>query len=94
MFGGHNSIVETQKVIQMQIRVTDDQQADILRAAFAHCHDPKDWKAPIDCLVHWQMANIYMAAISFMTGVTPTYEKIGDYCRLTCVGYRNGPAGG
>lgn len=65
----------------------------LLRCAFNQVCDPQDWKGPIDCIVPWDGANIYMQAIQFMTGVKPTFVKIGDNARLTCIGYRAGPAG-
>ena len=75
--------------------VTIDQVAELYRAAFAQVHDPLDWKAPIDCVVPYEVANIYMRAIEFMTGVKPagSMTETGMY-RLRCVGYRAGPCGG
>lgn len=79
--------------------VSRDNVADLYRAAFAQIHDPADWKAPIDCVVPYELANIYVQAIEFMVGVKPNAEAvrddvIGRAFRLTCVGYRAGPCGG
>jgi len=76
------------------IRVTNTQHADLMRFAFNQVCNQEDWKAPIDCLVPWELANVYIDAITFMTGVRPSYLKDGSMCRLTCIGYRAGPAGG
>lgn len=77
--------------------LTQDQHTEILRAAFDQVCNKDDWKAPIDCVVPYDLANLYMQAIEFMTGVKPesavcmiNYERM---FRLTCVGYRNGPCG-
>lgn len=81
----------------MSVIVTVDNLADLYRKAFDHVCDPNDWKAPIDCEVPWDVANIYMQAIEFMTGVKPTSEYVANYpakARLICTGYRNGPCGG
>lgn len=80
--------------------ITIDQQVHgaVLRAAFAVCHPPEDWKAPIDVLVPWETANFYMQAIEHNTGVKPDAVRIyvpnvGTFYHLTCCGYRAGPAG-
>ena len=81
----------------MPVVLTIDQLADLYRKAFDHICDPADWKAPIDCEVPWEVANIYMQAIEFMTGVKPTSGYVTGYpakARLVCKGYRNGPCGG
>lgn len=75
--------------------VTHDQVADLYRAAFDQVCDKTDWKAPVDCLVPWELANLYMQAIEFMTGVRPTCERtLEGKARLACCGYRMGPCGG
>jgi hypothetical protein len=79
------------------IIVTNDQHADLLRAAFAQIHPPGDWKGPIDALVPYGTANLYHEAIRFMTGTTPTgcvveHDRSQMY-HLRSVGYRAGPAG-
>lgn len=53
-----------------------------------------DWKAEVDCIVPWGMANVYMQAIEYMTGVHPDCTRDGALARIKCVGYRAGPAGG
>lgn len=78
---------------------TADQIHDIYRATFNHVCDPVDWKAPVDCVVPYDLANLYMQAIEFMTGVKPNAEVarhavFGRAFRLYCVGYRAGPCGG
>lgn len=78
----------------MPRRVTVDNLADLYRKAFDQVCDPSDWKAPIDCEVPWDLANLYMQAIEFMTGVRPSFERSGDTARLACCGYRMGPCGG
>lgn len=81
----------------MTRQVTPDQHADLLRVAFNQVCDPEDWKGPIDCIVPYDSANIYMQAIEFMTGVKPHHENVVVNCermfRLTCCGYRAGPCG-
>lgn len=80
--------------MSLQITVTDQQAAEIYRAAFDQVCNPDDWKAPIDCIVPWGLANLYMNAIEFMTGVTPQFERLENgSTRLTCIGYRMGPCG-
>lgn len=78
--------------------LTFDQLAVVYRAAFDQVCDPADWRGPINCLVPWDVANIYMQAIEFMTGVKPECTHTVDSGRrsahLVCVGYRNGPCGG
>lgn len=76
------------------VALTPHHVAELYRVAFAQVHDPEDWKAPIDCMVPWELANLYMQAIEFMTGVKPEAVKYDTMYRLTCCGYRNGPCGG
>lgn len=79
----------------MPITVNQQAHAEVLRAVFAKCHDPADWKGPIDVIVPWDAANVYMQAIEFMTGVKPRADRhTSTTFHLTCVGYRMGPAGG
>lgn len=78
--------------------VSQDQYAELMRAAFNHVCDPNDWKAPVDAIVPWGLANIYIDAIRFMTATIPTAERCADVTgnpsfRLQSVGYRMGPAG-
>ena len=80
--------------------VNIDQVADLYRKAFDQVCDPDDWKAEIDCVVPYQLANLYMQAIEFMTGVEPvglgrvSMPRLDDGYRITCIGYRRGPCGG
>ena len=79
--------------------VTPEDGAALYRLVFDQICDPADWKAPICCIVPWELANVYMQAIEFMTGVKPdavrcTDPTIGNACRLACKGYRLGPCGG
>ncbi len=79
--------------------VTPENGAALYRYVFDQICDPADWRAPVCCIVPWELANVYMQAIEFMTGVKPTAERldhgiIGNACRLTCKGYRLGPCGG
>lgn len=78
--------------------VSPDQHADLLRTAFSHLCDPNDWKAPIDVIVPYESANVYMDAISFMTATTASATRCQTATgtpafRLRAVGYRAGPAG-
>lgn len=80
--------------------VNIDQVADLYRKAFDHVCNQADWKAEIDCVVPFELANLYMQAIEFMTGVKPVgvgrtkVEGLADGYRITCIGYRRGPCGG
>lgn len=69
----------------------------LMRLAFDQVCDKDDWRAPVNALVPWQAANVYMQAIEFMTAVRPDCERVVkegvEYAHLTCVGYRAGPAG-
>lgn len=77
--------------------VGPNEMADIYRVAFDQICDPKDWKGPVDCLVPWDSANVFIQAIEFMTGLRPQAARINhagrDCYRLTCIGYRAGPCG-
>lgn len=74
--------------------LTEAQYQALMQFAFNQVCDPADWKAPIDCMVPWDTANIYMQAVEFMTGVKPEVVRMFGHCaHLTCVGYRMGPAG-
>ena len=75
-----------------------DAHATLMRIAFDQVCDPTDWKGPIDCIVPWAVANVYVEAIKFMTATTPTFERCSGVTgnpsfRLQSVGYRAGPAG-
>ena len=80
--------------------VTIDQVADLYRKAFDNVCPVADWKAEIDCVVPYELANVYMQAIEFMTGVKPvgvgrvSTATLNDGYRITCIGYRRGPCGG
>lgn len=83
----------------MSVIITVDQTADLFRMAFDHVCDQSDWKGPIDCVVPQGMAELYMNAIEFMTGVRPHAIRyvgpdMADGVHLTCIGYRAGPCGG
>lgn len=80
--------------------VRHEEQSSLYRHAFDQVCNPDDWKAEVACWVPWSMANLYMQAIEFMTGVLPscggrvvltTGEEVTF---LSCVGYRRGPCGG
>lgn len=81
----------------VKVLVRDDVAA-IYRAAFDQVCDPADWKNAVDCYVPHDLANLYLQAIEFMTGVRPTAERVmhegRDCYHLTCIGYRAGPCGG
>lgn len=73
-------------------RVTEDHTSELYKVAFNQVCDPEDWKGPIDCEVPYHLANLYMQAIEFMTGVKPEAEAVGTLqFRLTCIGYAAGP---
>lgn len=80
-----------------QLTVSLEQHQALMQCAFSHCHPVDDWRAPIDVIVPFDAANVYMQAIEFMTAVRPNVEPVkvngATHFRLTCVGYRNGPAG-
>lgn len=69
----------------------------LLQTAFNQICDPQDWKGPIDCVVPWEAASVYIEAIKYMTATTPVshVEQMDGqlYAHLTSVGYRMGPAG-
>lgn len=80
------------------ITVSAEQHAELMRLAFDQICNKADWKAPIDCIVPWFAANIYMDAIEFMTATKATAFRHIDASgvsgfRLTAPGYRAGPAG-
>lgn len=74
-----------------------EEHADLLRTAFSQICDPDDWKAPIDCIVPWASASLYVQAITFMTATNPACKHVivkgYDCAHLTSIGYRMGPAG-
>lgn len=80
--------------------VTIDQTAQLYRDAFDHVCNEDDWRGEVDCVVPYELANLYMQAIEFMTGAKPvglgrcSTEKIVDGYRISCIGYRRGPCGG
>lgn len=79
--------------------ISCDDHARLMQLAFDQICDKSDWKAPIDCVVPWSAANIYMDAIKFMTATEVKTDRCADAVgnpsfRLRSVGYRAGPAGG
>lgn len=85
----------------MPVRIVDhNAQAELYRFAFDQVCNKSDWKAPFTCWVPWSMANLYLQAIEFMTGVLPTcggrvvLASGAEVTMLSCIGYRNGPCGG
>lgn len=75
------------------VTVTESQQRDIYRMAFTQVCDPVNWAGPIDCLVPWDLVNLYVQAIEFVTHLRPTYSKEGNMARLKCAGYLMSPKG-
>lgn len=77
----------------MPREVNIDQVAALYRAAFDHVCEQENWKGPIDAVVPYNMANVYMQGIEFMTGVRPvgigrtTTAGIVDGYRIKCDGY-------
>lgn len=74
--------------------VNQYQTADLYREAFKQVCEEDDWKKPIDCMVPYHLANLYMQAIEFVTGVPAQGTAAGcvpGMYRLTCIGYRAGP---
>jgi len=77
---------------------------DELSAAFDRVKDPADWRAPISAVVPGQVIDVTEAAIEFFTAIRPEVrlnvvdDKVtglpgGEGFVVSCVGYRNGPAG-
>lgn len=46
-----------------------------LREAFEQVEDMKNWKNPIDAVIHWSDRKIVEAAIIHFTGSVPTFTK-------------------
>lgn len=71
--------------------------ATLLQAAFDQICDTDDWRGPIDCMVPWTGASVYVDAIRFMTATEPravhTVQEGQSFARITSIGYRAGPAG-
>ena len=82
----------------MTRRLGIDAHSALMQFAFNQVCDPADLKGPIDAMVPWDQANVYMQAITFMTATEPTCERVvgsdrRTYAHLKSVGYRMGPAG-
>lgn len=69
----------------------------LLRTAFDQICDKQDWKNPVNALVPWDAANIYVQAVEHMTGAPVKADFVRkeglSFAHITCVGYRMGPAG-
>lgn len=73
-----------------------EQRAALLRELFDTVAVPGDWKAPIDKVIDEDMVQLYSEAVKFMTAapVVIVHEAaLWPMVRLTCIGYRAGPAG-
>jgi malate synthase len=69
----------------------------LMQAAFALVQNSADWKAPIDALVPWELANVCMQSIEFMTATRAQCSRVTgpngeDLAHLRAIGYRAGPA--
>ena len=78
--------------------LTLTQHQEAMQFLFGQIAPQPNWKGPVEALVPWDMANVYMQAIEYMTAVKPDCESIyvphmGRCAKLTCVGYSKGPAG-
>lgn len=77
--------------------LTIDQLAEVYRLAFDQVCNQADWRGPVSCFVPFDVANLYMQAIEFMTGEKPDARRAvngtADGFWLTSIGYRNGKCG-
>lgn len=79
--------------------VSVDDVAAVYRLAFDQICDKKDWKGPFTAWVPWELANLYMQAAEFMTGVAPTSNgrvvlpSGKQVTHLSSIGYSAGPCG-
>jgi hypothetical protein len=71
----------------MQAKTPEQQYAELMSFAFNQiAADPVDHTQPIDAVVYWDVANVYMQAVQYVTGHTPKCERLLDrpgLCRLT-----------
>lgn len=77
----------------MRREVNKDQHVALLRLAFEQIAPQPDWKGPVDAVVPWETANVYMQAIELITGSVAKHESVyvpgeGRFAILTAVGYR------
>lgn len=88
---------EADVIIEManEARGSTDRQSEWRRLAFSLCHNPMDWKAPINVIVPSHAAAQYADAITYATSTLPTetLSEDGKWVRLRSIGYRMGPAG-
>lgn len=74
-----------------------DDYLAMLKTMFSQVCDPDDWKNPINALVPYGAAPVYIKAIKLMTGAPcecrRSFVKGKPYAHITSVGYRAGPAG-
>ena len=86
-------------MISNEIVLDRTAQAELLKFAFNQICCQADWKAPIDAVVPWDLANVYGKAIAHMTGTEPIYgaqhfdDRGAVVVRITAIGYRAGPCG-
>ena len=65
-----------------------------LSTAFEAIRDPRDWRAPINCIVPRGKVKVCEAAIEFFTATEVLVQEHGHHdFRIRSIGYRNGPAG-
>lgn len=65
--------------------VQEQRHAALMRFAFAQIAGENYKHGQIDAIVYWDVANVYMQAIEFMTATQPTCERLADkpgLCRV------------
>jgi hypothetical protein len=80
--------------VPREIKTNSQAYRDLIQHAFSQICNPRDWKAPVDCVVPYAHASMFYDAIVSITGTVPTSERtIDGHMRMTAIGYRNGPCG-
>jgi hypothetical protein len=72
------------------------QHHKLMQAAFDMVCDATHWKNPVDALVPWDIANVCVQSVEFMTGTKATAERVSgpngeDLAHITAPGYYAGP---
>lgn len=69
--------------------------SDHLKELFDSVADPSDWRNPIDAVINLADFADIAEAVDFYTSTDIESVELlpGNKCRVTAVGYRNGPAG-
>lgn len=50
--------------------------SELLHIAFEQVRNPEGWTKPLNALVPWEVANIYIQAIEYVTGWQVTCERV------------------